>query len=161
MLSIIKRRQSLGLLAHGDEEERFTRSRTEIEAAIAIALGGLVSEELFFGESGTGPAADLGGATSLAAQMVGSFGMAGSLISYDAVAEGAIARTNLVAKVLGDKDSKNRVEDILDGQKAKVVALLEENKDVVVALRDALIARDELVGDEILQVIEAALSSRN
>jgi cell division protease FtsH len=161
VLSIIKRRQSLGLLAHGDEEERFTRSRTEIEAGIAIALGGLVSEELFFGESGTGPAADLGGATSLAAQMVGSFGMAGSLISYDAIAEGAIARTNLVAKVLGDKDSKNRVEDILDKQKAKVAALLEENKDVVVALRDALIARDELVGEEILQVIEAALSSRN
>ena len=161
VLSIIKRRQSLGLLAHGDEEERFTRSRTEIEAAIAIALGGLVSEELFFGESGTGPAADLGGATALAAQMVGSFGMAGSLISYDAIAEGAMTRTNLVAKVLGDKDSKNRVEDILDKQKAKVAALLEENKDVVVALRDALIARDELVGDEILQVIESALSSRN
>jgi cell division protease FtsH len=92
---------------------------------------------------------------------VGSFGMAGWLISYDAIAEGAIARTNLVAKVLGDKDSMNRVEDILDKQKAKVAALLEENKDVVVALRDALIARDELVGEEILQVIEAALSSRN
>ena len=161
VLSIIKRRDSLGLLAHGDEEERFTRSRTEIEAGIAIALGGLVSEELFFGESGTGPAADLGGATALAAQMVGSFGMAGSLISYDAIAEGVMARTNLVAKVLGDKDSKNRVEDILDKQKAKVAALLEENKDVVVSLRDALIARDELVGDEILQVIESALSSRN
>ena len=161
VLSIIKRRQSLGLLAHGDEEERFTRSRTEIEAVIAIALGGLVAEELFFGESGTGPAADLGGATALAAQMVGSFGMAGSLISYDAIAEGAISRTNLVAKVLGDKDAKNRVEDILDSQKAKVTALLEENKDVVVGLRDALIARDELVGDEILQVIEQTLSSRN
>jgi ATP-dependent Zn protease len=93
--------------------------------------------------------------------MVGSFGMAGSLISYDAIAEGAITRTNLVAKVLGDKDSKTRVEDILDRQKAKVAALLEENKDVVVALRDALIARDELVGEEILQVIEAALSRRN
>ena len=55
VLSIIKRRASLGLLAHGDEEERFTRTRSEIESAIAIALGGLVAEELFFGESGTGP----------------------------------------------------------------------------------------------------------
>src|SRR5213593_4684095 len=44
VLSIIKRRLSLGLLAHGDEEERFTRSRSEIEAHVAIALGGLVSE---------------------------------------------------------------------------------------------------------------------
>ena len=55
VLSIIKRRGSLGLLAHGDQEERFTRTRTEIESGIAIALGGLVAEELVLGESGTGP----------------------------------------------------------------------------------------------------------
>ena len=59
VLSIIKRRMALGLLAHGDEEERFTRTRTEIESSVAIALGGLVAEEVFFGESGTGPASDL------------------------------------------------------------------------------------------------------
>ena len=161
VLSIIKRRQSLGLLAHGDEEERFTRTRTEIESHIAIALGGLVSEELLIGESGTGPASDLSGATALAAQMVGSFGMAGSLISFDAIAEGPIGRTNLVAKVLSDKDGKRRVEDILDTQKAKVTALLDENRDVVIALRNALMERDELVGDEILRVIEGALTARN
>ena len=77
VLSIIKRRASLGLLAHGDSEERFTRTRTEIEAGIAIALGGLVAEELCIGDTGTGPAADLAHATTLAASMVGSFGMAG------------------------------------------------------------------------------------
>jgi len=161
VLSIIKRRQSLGLLAHGDEEERFTRTRSEIEAAIAIALGGLVSEEVFFGESGTGPASDLGGATALAAQMVGSFGMAGSLISFDAIAEGPIGSKNLVGRVLADRDGKARVEEILDTQKARVTGLLEENRDVVIALRDALIARDELVGEEIADTIEVALASRN
>ena len=98
VLSIIKRREALGLLAHGDEEERFTRTRTEIEAGIAIALGGLVAEELFFGESGTGPASDLQHATTLAAQMVGSFGMAGSLVSFDAIAEGPIGSKNLVGE---------------------------------------------------------------
>ncbi len=56
VLSIIKRRASLGLLAHGDSEERFTRTRTEIEAGIAIALGGLVAEEICIGDAGTGPA---------------------------------------------------------------------------------------------------------
>ena len=102
VLSIIKRRLSLGLLAHGDEEERFTRTRTEIESGVAIALGGLVAEEVFFGESGTGPASDLQHATTLAAQMVGSFGMAGSLVSFDAIAEGPIGSKNLVGKVLAD-----------------------------------------------------------
>ena len=63
VLSIIKRRDSLGLLAHGDEEEHFTRTRTEVESGIAIALGGLVAEELCLGESGTGPASDLAYAT--------------------------------------------------------------------------------------------------
>jgi cell division protease FtsH len=161
VLSIIKRRQSLGLLAHGDEEERFTRSRSEIEAHVAIALGGLVSEELFLGESGTGPASDLAGATLLAAQMVGSFGMAGSLISYDAIAEGPIGTRNLVGKVLADRDAKARVEDILAEQRERVASLLEENKDVVEALRKALIERDELVSDEITGVIEKALAARS
>jgi hypothetical protein len=86
VLSIIKRRGSLGLLAHSDEEERLTRTRSEMENGIAIALGGLAAEELCLGESGTGPGADLAHATQLAAQMVGSFGMAGSLISYAPVA---------------------------------------------------------------------------
>ena len=161
VLSIIKRRASLGLLAHGDEEERFTRTRTEIEAGIAIALGGLVAEEMFFGETGTGPAADLQHATTLAAQMVGSFGMAGSLISFDAIAEGPIGSKNLVGKVLADPDGKARVEEILAEQREKVTKLLEVNRDVVVALRDSLIARDELVGDEIIQQIEIAVGSRD
>jgi cell division protease FtsH len=161
VLSIIKRRQALGLLAHGDEEERFTRTRTELEAGIAIALGGLAAEEAFFGESGTGPASDLQHATTLAAQMVGSFGMAGSLVSYDAIAEGAIGSKNLVGRVLADEQGRTRVEEILTAQRDRVAKVLEDNRDVVVALRDTLIARDELVGDEILQVIEIALSARN
>jgi len=161
VLSIIKRRQTLGLLAHGDQEERFTRSRSELEGAIAIALGGLVSEELFLGESGTGPAADLSSATEMAAKMVGALGMAGSLISYEAIATGPLSSANLVSKVLGDGDGKQRVEDILTQQKARVAALLDENSDVVMALRDALLDEDELIGDEISAVIEKALANRN
>jgi cell division protease FtsH len=161
VLSIIKRRGSLGLLAHGDEEERFTRNRTEIESGIAIALGGMAAEELVLGESGTGPANDLMVATQLAAQMVGSFGMAGSLISFDAVSHGPIGGANLVAKVLADEHGKQSVEDILGAQKERVLEVLEENKDVHSALTQALVERDELVRDEILQVIQDALAARN
>ena len=160
VLSIIKRRGSLGLLAHSDEEERFTRTRSEIESGIAIALGGLVAEEMCLGESGTGPGADLSHATALAAQMVGSFGMAGSLISYEAVTDGPITRSNLVGKILANESTKQRVEDILEAQRERVRAVLAENRDVHAALRDALIARDELVRDEILDVVEEAIASR-
>jgi cell division protease FtsH len=161
VLSIIKRRGSLGLLAHGDSEERFTRTKTEIEAGIAIALGGLVAEELFLGDTGTGPAGDLSHATTLAATMVGSFGMAGSLISFDAVTQGPIGGANLVGKVLADTEGRQRVDDILEAQRQRTSEVLEENRDVHAALRDALIARDELVRDDILEVIEKALANRD
>jgi len=160
VLSIIKRRASLGMLAHGDSEERFTRTRTEIEAGIAIALGGLVAEEICIGDTGTGPAADLAHATSLAASMVGSFGMAGSLISFDAITDGPIGGPNLVGKVLADTEARQRVEDILEQERQRVREVLELNSDVHGALRDALISRDELVRDEILEVIEKALAER-
>ena len=145
MLSIIKRRDALGLLAHGDEEERFTRTRSEIDSGVAIALGGLTAEELFFGESGDGSGFRPAAATTLAAQMVGSFGMAGSLVSFDAIARADRSR-NIVGKVLADGQGKARVEEILTEQKERVAKLLDENRDVVVGLRDSLIARDELVG---------------
>jgi ATP-dependent Zn protease len=161
VLSIIKRRDSLGLLAHGDQEERFTRTRTEIESGIAIALGGLVAEELVLGESGTGPANDLMMATQLAAQMVGSFGMAGSLISFDAVSHGPIGGANLVAKVLADDRGKQDVEDILAAQKERVMEVLSENRDVHSGLVQALVERDELVRDDILEVIEETLAARD
>lgn len=160
VLSIIKRRTSLGLLAHGDSEERFTRTRSEIEAGIAIALGGLVAEEICIGDVGTGPASDLAHATTLAANMVGSYGMAGSLISFDAISDGPIGGSNLVGKVLADTVGRQRVEDILEQQRQRVREVLELHADVHAALRDALIERDELVRDEILEVIDRALSAR-
>ena len=55
VLSIIKRRDALGLLAHSDNEERYTRTRSELVGMMKIAFGGMTAEELFFGESGTGP----------------------------------------------------------------------------------------------------------
>jgi cell division protease FtsH len=160
VLSIIKRRGSLGLLAHSDEEERFTRTRTEIEASIAIALGGLAAEEHIFGETGTGPGADLATATELAARMVGSFGMAGSLVSFEAVQDGPFSRSNLVAKVLANDAARARVEDILEAQRERARAVLAENADVHQALREALVERDELVRDEILEVVDRAIAAR-
>ena len=155
VLSIIKRKDALGLLAHSDLEERFTKTRTEIVALIQIAMGGMVAEELFFGEAGTGPAGDLQAATTAAAQMVGSLGMAGSLISYDAMA--VAGAQNVVAKVLSTDSGKDAVDRILNDAKSAVAAMLDSHRHIVEALRDALLDRDELLGEEILAVIEEAM----
>ncbi|MEA3075714.1 MAG: cell division protease FtsH [Actinomycetota bacterium] len=154
VLSIIKRGQALGLLAHSNLEERFTNTKSEIEAGILIAFGGMVAEELFFGESGTGPAGDLQNATTAAAHMVGSFGMAGTLVSYDLM--GGMPGGSVVAKVLASDEGHQAVSAILDRSKAEVTHLLGENRHLVEALRDALLERDELIGSEILDVIRAA-----
>ena len=154
VLSIIKRKDALGLLAHSDLEERFTKTRSEIQSLIQIAMGGMVAEELFFGEAGTGPSGDLQAATQAACQMVGSFGMAGSLISYDAMH--MAGAHNVVAKVLSADTGREAVERILNDAKAAVRAMLDEHRFVVEALRDALLERDELIGEEILEVIEGA-----
>jgi ATP-dependent Zn protease len=155
VLSIIKRRDALGLLAHSDLEERFTKTRSEIVALIQIAMGGMVAEELFFNEAGTGPAGDLQAATTAAAEMVGSLGMAGSLISYNAMEMAGAG--NVVAKVLATDEGKESVDRILNDAKKSVHTMLDVHRHVVEALRDALLDRDELIGDEIVDVIQAAL----
>jgi cell division protease FtsH len=160
VLSIIKRRDALGLLAHSDTEERFTKTKSELESTLKISLGGMAAEQLFFGETGTGPSSDLSAATSLAAQMVGSFGMGRSLVSYDAVNNGMHASPNLVAKVLSNDDTRQEVEDLLWRHREEVAGLLQQNRDLVEALRDALQDQEELMGDEILGVLEEAKRKR-
>ncbi len=151
VLSIIKRKDALGLLAHSETEERYTRTRSELIAAIQINFGGMTAEELFFGESGTGPSSDLVNATTLAAQMVGSFGMAGTLLSFEAV-QGPF-RQGIVAKVLADDEARRSVERILEQAKADVRNLLDSHRHLVIALREQLLVHEELVGDEILDVL--------
>jgi cell division protease FtsH len=158
VLSIIKRRDALGLLGHSDREERFTKTRSELKALIEIAFGGMVAEELFFGEAGTGPAGDLEGATRVAATMVGAYGMAGSLVSIGATAGGSNP-ANLVAAVLADEPSRASVERLLNEAKASVRELLDSNRQIVEALRDALLDQDELVGEQIEAVILGAVGS--
>ena len=156
VLSIVKRSGSLGLLAHGDPDEVYTRTRGEMQALLEIALGGMCAEELWFGEAGTGPAGDLAAATRVACEIVGSAGMAGSLVSLAAVETGVLTTSNLVGRVLADPVARPQVDRVLAQAKARARALLDANRHLVEALRDALLARDELVGDEITAVIVAA-----
>src|ERR1051326_1474402 len=86
--------------------------------------------------------------------------MGGSLISFEAVSEGFVSSRNLVGKVLADGETKRRVESLLREQKDRIRETLDANRDLVEALRDALLERDELVGEQILEVIRTALAKR-
>jgi cell division protease FtsH len=156
ILSIVKRSGSLGLLAHGDLDEVYQRSRKEMHDLVEIAFGGMCAEEEFFGDAGTGPGGDLAYATQIACEIVGSVGMAGSLVSLAATQNSAFNDTNLVGRVLGDSVARPVVDRLLAQSKARARAMIDANRHLVEALRDALLERDELIGDEIIEVIEAA-----
>ena len=153
VLTIVKRRDALGLLMHSETEERFTKTRSEVRAMIDIAFGGMVTEELFFGESSTGVASDLQAATVNACQMVGLLGMGDSLVSVAAIES---MGGGLVGKVLADDARRGEVERLLADSKASVTRMLDGHRHVVEGLRDALLVRHELVGDDILDVIRRA-----
>jgi ATP-dependent Zn protease len=154
VLSIIKRSAALGLLAHSDLEERFTQTESELRSLVQISLGGMVAEQMFFGERSSGVAGDLKYATTLAAQMVGGMGMGDTLISYEAMQAGG---SNLVAKVLSSDEGREAVATLLAVARVEVTGLMETNRHIVEALRDELLDHDELVGEEIIAVIGRAV----
>ena len=158
VLSIVKRRDSLGLLQHSDTEERFTKSSEELRALLQIAMGGMVAEEHWFDEVSTGPASDLAAATSIGAQMIGACGMGTSLISVAAAGNGFL-EGGLVDKVLGDATARAELDTLLMASCDAAKAIVTAHPEVVEALRDALLERDELVGSEITEVVESVLSA--
>jgi len=153
VLTIVKRGASLGLLAHGDGEEVYTHSARDLRALVQIAMGGLAAEELFFGQTSTGPASDLAAATRTAAQMVGAAGMTGSLVSFMATGQ------DLVAAVLGDRAARGQLEAVLDAARDSALDLLARHRHLVEALRDALLERHELIGSQITDVLQSAQAS--
>jgi hypothetical protein len=58
--------------------------------------------------------------------------------------------------VLATDGGRAEVEDLLGAAKASVTQMLDEHREVVEALRDALLEREELIGDDILDVIRSA-----
>jgi cell division protease FtsH len=66
---------ALGYTLRRPTEDRYLVSRGELEAAIAIALGGRAAESVFFDDISTGAGDDLDKATEIARAMVTRYGM--------------------------------------------------------------------------------------
>ena len=78
-ISIISRGQMGGYTRFAPEEEHNLVSKKELEARLAVALGGRTAEEVVFGEITTGASNDLEQATSIARAMVTQLGMSPKL----------------------------------------------------------------------------------
>jgi cell division protease FtsH len=70
--------------------------------------------------------------------------------------EEGLNERNVVAKVLSDPDGRARTDRLLKEAKLAVKEQLDLHRPLVEALRDALLEREELIGDEIGEVLRQA-----
>jgi cell division protease FtsH len=74
-ISIVSRGMAGGFTRFLPEEDRHLYAKSQFEDMLAATLGGMVAEEMVYGEATTGPQDDLERATRLARQMVTQWGM--------------------------------------------------------------------------------------
>jgi len=78
-VTILPAGQALGVTEQLPIDERHLYTEGYLKDSLAIRMGGRVAEQLVFGETSTGAANDLAGATDLATRMVREFGMSPAL----------------------------------------------------------------------------------
>ncbi|NOK60586.1 MAG: AAA family ATPase [Chloroflexi bacterium AL-W] len=147
-VTIIRHGNALGFAAWKPEEEIHTRTKAELLARLQVSLASRAAEEIFLDIQMSGVTGDLQSATGLASFMVGAYGMDKSFFSY----------LTFGMQGMASGEIKGRVEAILNEEFRKVKVLLENNKEAVTAIAEALILRNELTDidvKEILNRIEA------
>jgi cell division protease FtsH len=153
IITIQKREGALGLV-HGQEvEEMYLRTQRQLLARIQVSLAGLVAEDIWFGQTTSGPSSDLQAATWNAAMYVGMYGMGKSLVSVGPTLDPLSGDGNPAKAVLSDKDSKKEIDELLASCRRQVRVVLESKRHVVEGIRDALLEREELIGDEIEELM--------
>ena len=155
--SILRRSGSLGLVAHGDMEERHLRTPTEAGELMAIALAGRAAEIQEYGEASSGIASDLAAATIIASQLVGMLGASDSLLSLESANIPMAA--NLVAKVLSDDACRAKADHLMNAAADRAACSVLEHRGALIALADALCDNDELNGDEVHAIVAGAMAT--
>ncbi len=151
MASILRRSGALGLVAHGDVEERFLKTPTAARDLICVALAGRAAELQEFGEASSGISSDLAVATNIASQLVGQLGNGPGLLSLEAAAIPTAG--NLVAKVLSDDPSREAAEAIVTEAAEKASMMTAKYRDALLRIADALCESDEIDGDQVKAIV--------
>ena len=151
MASILRRSSALGLVAHGDNEERYLKTPSDARDLITVAMAGRAAEQQEYGEASSGISSDLAAATTIASQLVGQLGDGPGLLSLEAASMPTAA--NLVAKVLSDEPSREAAEAIVADGAERAARMTETYRDALLRIADALCERDELEGAEISAIV--------
>ena len=157
--SIIKRRDTLGVVYRTPLEERHTELREDMRRDIVVSLGGLAAEQIWFGETTTGPSSDLRHATAQAAIMLGLLGMGENLISYGVLNQTPYTEGPMAA-ILGNDEARKAIGNLLAEAKQQAVELLRANEPAVRALSERLLQKDEVAGEELEEIMVSKAVAR-
>lgn len=164
-ITIIPRGQAGGYTMYLPEDRLFHNVR-HFEDMIATALGGRAAEEHFFGDITTGASGDLRQVTSLARQMVMNFGMSEELGLRTYGDEGAgsmfLGRAMYTERNYSEDVAKlidDEVREIIDRNYKRAKAIIEEHRDKMVRLSEALIEHETLDRSQFEKLMNEAPST--
>lgn len=148
--TIAKRLDSGGeaFVSYKPREEIVTQSADEVFADIQTLLASRASEELFLQTRLNGVGGDLHRATQLALHYVAHWGMGDGFFSA--------AATMAPERIYTDPTLRREAEELLRRAYTEVRDLLDQHRAAVVAVAEALIEREDLNHDEIIELIEEA-----
>ena len=154
-VTIIPRGLALGYTLQLPEEDRYLLSKKELEAEIAVLLGGRAAEELIFGQPTSGAADDLRRATELARKMVCEYGMSEKLRNLalrENHSEIFLGKDLMQIKNYSEDTAKiidEEIKNIVDKAYNRALTLLKDHEDILKELSKVLIEKETLDGSEI------------
>ncbi|HYD42036.1 MAG TPA: ATP-dependent zinc metalloprotease FtsH [Anaeromyxobacter sp.] len=149
---------ALGYTIQRPTEDRYLMTREELEAKMAVLLGGRAAEHLVYGHYSTGAADDLGKASDIARSMVTRYGMAGGLgpVSYQTEPEGFLGQVTGTRRLYSEETAREidlAVRELLDGAFRRARNLLKANQPVLEEGARTLLARETLTGDDLAALL--------
>jgi cell division protease FtsH len=162
-ISIVPRGMSaLGYTLQLPTEERFLKSREDLEGQIATLLGGRSAEEIVFGKITTGAANDLQRATDIAEQMVGTYGMSETLgpLAYDKQGGGRfLGGSNNPRRTVSDATAQaidREVRGLVDRAHDTALAILRHNMALLETIAQKILEKEVIEGDELKEMLAAS-----
>jgi cell division protease FtsH len=152
-VTIIPRGRALGVTQFLPEEDKYSFSKRALESQLCSLFGGRIAEEITLGKDGvtTGASNDIERATQLARNMVTKWGLTDELgpLHYG---EEESAMPGMGKFDYSSETSKRidaSVRKIIDENYNRAKILLEENRDILEAMKDALMEYETIDSEQV------------
>ncbi|WOX07308.1 ATP-dependent zinc metalloprotease FtsH [Microbulbifer pacificus] len=151
-VTIIPRGRALGVTQFLPEEDKYSLSKRALESQLCSLFGGRIAEEMTLGLDGvtTGASNDIERATDIARNMVTKWGLSEKLgpLHYGEDDSGQPGHGNPISgKTSNEIDEE--VRRIIDTCYSRAKKLLEDNRDILEAMKDALIEYETLDAEQV------------